>query len=370
MADNTLKQTQLHVWHVAHNAKMVPFAGWDMPLQYEAGAKAEHLATRESAGLFDIDHMGQIAISGPDATDFVNRLVTWDVSQMTENDAHYALMCYEDGGIVDDVFIYRLHMRWFIIVNADNRAKDLAWMEAQAHGFDVSVNDVSDETYMIALQGPQAITILQRLTDIYLRGIARFTVAEGLVNGTNTLISRTGYTGEDGVELYFSADRAQEMWNAILTAGEPDGILPVGLAARDSLRFEPGFALYGHEIDATITPQEARLNWAVNFDVDFIGRNALLKRKLEGGVQRRLVSFEMVEKGVPRQGYDVVYQDEHVGHVASGLYAPTLDKFAGNAFVPSSISKPGTEIQIAIRDKLKTAVIVRRPMYRPTYRDA
>ena len=364
-----LQRTELYAWHINHGGRMVPFAGWEMPLQYEAGAKAEHHATRQAAGLFDIDHMGQFAVSGPDAETFLNRVMTWNVSRMAENDARYSLMCYEDGGIVDDVFIYRLPMRWFVVVNAANRKKDLAWMQAQAAGYKVTLHEVSDETYMLALQGPQAIHILQTLTDMYLRGIDRFTAAEGRIHDINTLISRTGYTGEDGVELYFSADHALDMWEAILEAGEPFGLKPVGLAARDSLRFEPGFALYGHEIDAHITPLEARLSWAVRFEVDFVGRNALLKQKLEGGPDRLLIVFEMVDKGVPRQGYQVVYQDHVVGQVVSGMYAPTPDIFAGHAFVPAGLAKPGTEIQIIIRDNAKKAKIVRRPLYKPAYRD-
>ena len=364
-----LKRTSLFDWHAAHGGRMIPFAGWEMPLQYETGAKAEHHATRQVAGLFDIDHMGQFAVSGPDAEAYLNHLMTWDVGRMAENEAQYSLMCYEDGGIVDDVYIYRLPMRWFIVVNAANREKDLAWMEAQATGYDVSLSDVSDETYMLALQGPAAIRILQTLTDIYLSGVPRFTVAEGRVKGINTLVSRTGYTGEDGVELFFSDDEALPMWEAILEAGESSGLKPVGLAARDSLRFEPGFALYGHEIDAHITPLEARLGWVVRYGVDFIGRNALLKQKLEGGPERLLVAFEMIDKGVPRQGYDVLHRAAFVGRVVTGLYAPTLDKFVGHAFVPADIARPGTEIEVVIRDKVKKARIVRRPLYKPAYRD-
>lgn len=363
-----LRRTNLFDWHIANGGKMVPFAGWEMPLQYASSSKAEHYATRQAAGLFDIDHMGQFAVSGSDAEAFLNRMVTWDVSQMKENDAQYALMCYEDGGIIDDVYVYRLPMRWFVVVNAGNREKDLAWMQAQASGYDVSVIDISDETYMLALQGPQAIRILQTLTDMYLRGIPRFSVAEGRVKGINTLISRTGYTGEEGVELFFSADNAVELWEAILRAGEPFDLKPIGLAARDSLRFEPGFALYGHEIDAHTTPLEARLTWVVRYNVDFIGRNALLKQKFEGGPSRLLAGFEMIDKGVPREGYDVIYRDEVIGRVVAGLYAPTINKFAGHAFVPASIAKPGTEIQISIRHKLKNARIIRRPLYKPAWR--
>ena len=362
-----LKRTNLYDWHAAHGGRMVPFVGWEMPVQYPTGPKAEHIATRAAAGLFDIDHMGQFSVGGPDAEAYFNRLTTWDISLMQVNDAHYALMCYEDGGIVDDIYLYRLPNRWFVAVNAANLKKDLAWMQAQAAGFDVSITDVSDETYMMALQGPNAIRILQKLTNVSMNGVPRFTVAEGLVNGINTLISRTGYTGEDGVELFFPADQALSMWEAILKAGKDLGIKPIGLAARDSLRFEPSFSLYGHEIAADITPIEARLGWVVRLNTDFIGRNALLKQKLEGP-SRLLVGFEMLEKAMPREGYEVVYNDEVVGKVVTGLYAPTVEKFAGHAYVPAAIAKSGTEIYLNIRGKLKKAVVIRRPFYRPAYK--
>jgi glycine cleavage system T protein len=364
----TLRRTNLYDWHVEHGGKMVPFAGWEMPVQYETGSKQEHLTTRQAAGLFDIDHMGQFAISGPDAEAYLNRLVSWDISQMAENEGHYALMCYEDGGIVDDLFIYRPPQHWFAVVNAGNRDKDLAWMQAQMAGFNVNVADVSEETYMLAIQGPKAIPVLQMLTDISLNGVPRFTVAEGWVGEISTLICRTGYTGEDGVEIFFRADRALEMWETLLEVGQSSGLMPIGLAARDSLRFEPGFALYGHEIDAYITPIEARLNWVVSYETDFIGRNAILKQKLEGPA-KLLIAFEMVEKRVPRQGYEVLHDGEVIGQVVTGMYAPTIDKFAGHAFVPAALTKIGTELQIRIRDSLRTARVARRPLYRPAYRD-
>jgi glycine cleavage system T protein len=231
----------------------------------------------------------------------------------------------------------------------------------------VTITDVSEETYMLALQGPKAIPILRKLTQIAMSDFPRFTVVEGRVSGINSLISRTGYTGEDGVELFFSANQALTMWEAILEAGEEYGLKPIGLAARDSLRFEPGFSLYGHEIAADITPIEARLGWVVSLHTNFIGRNVLLKQKLEGA-SRLLVGFEMVDRSMPREGYEVVYQDEIVGKVVTGLFAPTVNKFVGHAFVPAEIAKSGTQIQISIRGKLKNAVIVRRPFYKPAYK--
>ncbi|HXV98334.1 MAG TPA: glycine cleavage system aminomethyltransferase GcvT, partial [Anaerolineae bacterium] len=256
-----LKRTKLYQWHVDNGARMVPFAGWEMPVQYPTGPIEEHHATRRSAGLFDIDHMGQITVTGPDAEAYLNRLVTWDIRLMGHNQAHYALLCYDHGGIVDDVFVYKLAGRWFVVVNASNVDKDYRWMEDHTQGYDVTIKDVSEETYMLALQGPKAIELLQKLTQTDMSQATRFSGLEAQVSGVPAIIGRTGYTGEDGVELFFPAEAALQVWESILNAGATAGIevKPIGLAARDSLRFEPGFPLYGHEISADITPIEANL---------------------------------------------------------------------------------------------------------------
>ncbi len=365
-----LNRTQLYQWHVDHGARMVPFAGWEMPVQYPTGPIEEHHITRRSAGLFDIDHMGQVNVTGPDAIPFLNLVMTWDVTTMAENEAHYALMCHKHGGVVDDVFIYRLPERWFVVINAANRQKDVDWLTKHAANFNVTVTDVSDATYMLALQGPQAIPLLNRLTPTNLEAVPRFTAVATHLGGVRALVGRTGYTGEDGVEIFFSAPEAPRVWEMILATGPKSGIevAPIGLAARDSLRFEPAFSLYGHEIDDTITPLEARLNWACSFEKEFIGREALLAQKQEG-LARKLISFELTEKGVPRQGYPVANAGgEEIGQVVTGLYAPTVDKYCGNAFVPPDYAKTGTPLQILIRDKPKTAVVVKRPFYTPAYR--
>jgi len=365
-----LKRTRLYSWHVDHGGRMVPFAGWEMPVQYPTGPIEEHHITRRSAGLFDIDHMGQIIISGPDAEACLNNLVTWDISLMAQNEAHYALMCYENGGIVDDVFIYKLPGRWFVAINADNLDKDYQWMQQHAAGFDVTVEDVSAETYMVALQGPKAIDLLQHLVSVDLAAMPRFTAVETELEGAAAIIGRTGYTGEDGVELFFAADRAGQVWQKILDTGAEKDIevAPIGLAARDSLRFEPSFPLYGHEIDKNTTPLEAGLGWACKFDSDFIGKAALLKQK-EIGLTKKLIGFELTEKGVPRQGYPVAAPDgTQIGTVVTGLYAPTANKYCGHAFVTPEYTKVGTEIQVIIRDKPKAAVVARRPFYTPAYR--
>lgn len=365
-----LKRTRLYQWHVDHRARMVPFAGWEMPVQYPTGPIEEHHITRRSAGLFDIDHMGQITVTGPDAEAYLNRLVTWDITLMAEYDAHYALMCYEHGGVVDDVFIYKLPGRWFVVVNADNLAKDYQWMQQHRGDDQVTVTDVSAETYMLALQGPQALDLLQQLAPLDLAGVPRFTAAETEVSGVPALIGRTGYTGEDGVELFFSADQAETVWTAILNTGQAAGIevKPIGLAARDSLRFEPGFALYGHEITENITPLEARLGWVCKFETDFIGKAALLHQR-EAGLPKKLVAFEMTEKGVPRQDYAVTTPaGEEIGSVVTGLYAPTVDKYCGHAFVQPQYATPGTNLHIMIRHKPKAAQVVKGPFYTPAYR--
>jgi glycine cleavage system T protein len=349
---------------------MVPFAGWEMPVQYPTGPIEEHHLTRRSAGLFDIDHMGQVEVTGPEAEAYLNHLVTWDVSAMTQQEAHYALMCYDEGGIVDDIFIYKLPGRWLVVVNADNRSKDYQWMVEHAQGYEVNLRDVSDETYMVALQGPKALALLQPLTSVDLNHLPRFSGVEAAVDGVPAIIGRTGYTGEDGVELFFPAEQARQIWERILQAGPAAGIEvgPIGLAARDSLRFEPAFPLYGHEISAEITPLEANLGWACKFETDFIGKTALLRQK-EEGLGQKLIGFEMTEKGVPRQGYPVANTaGEVIGNVVTGLYAPTVDKYCGHAFVPPDYAKIGTPLQIVIRDKPKAALVAKRPFYTPAYR--
>jgi aminomethyltransferase len=372
----TLKRTHLYQWHVDHGGRMVPFAGWEMPVQYPTGPIEEHHTTRQAAGLFDIDHMAQMDVRGPDAEAFVNHLITYDVWEMEFFDAHYALMCYTDGGIVDDLFVYKLPDRsdetgrpyFFLVVNAANRDKDVAWAQAHTGDFEVEVRDLSEETYMLAFQGPQAPTILNRLTHVNLEEVPRFTVAtDTLFEDVPVLMGRTGYTGEDGFELFFPAEHALKVWEGILQEGEPEGVKPIGLAARDSLRFEPCMPLYGHEIDAGITPVEARLTFAVSFDKDFLGRDALLKQKLEKP-EYVLVGFEMIDKGVPREGYEVFHDDLEVGEVTTGMFSPTMERYLGMAYVPREISAQGTEIAILIRDRPKKAQIVKRPFYVPAYR--
>jgi glycine cleavage system T protein len=365
-----LKRTKLYDWHVAHGGRMVPFAGWEMPVRYDAGALEEHRIVRRSAGLFDIDHMGQITVAGPDAETFLNRLVTWDIRTISTNQSHYALMCLENGGIVDDVFVYKKADHWFVVVNASNLEKDFQWMTGHADGFDVAVTDVSAQTYMVAFQGPRALTILQTLVGADLGRVNRFAAVETEIAKVPTFIGRTGYTGEDGAELFFPAESALAVWEALLAAGKTTGweVQPIGLAARDSLRFEPGFPLYGHEIDADTTPLEANLGWTCCLESDFIGRDALVRQKADG-VKKKLVGFELKESGVPRQDCVVTNRaGVPVGLVVEGLYAPTADKYCGHAFVGPEYAAVGTPLFVVIREKPKAAVVVKRPFYQPSYR--
>lgn len=345
---------------------MVPFAGWEMPVQYESPLE-EHAAVRAAAGLFDIDHMGQVIVEGPDALDFLQYMATSDVEELAEWEAHYSLLCYDDGGTVDDIFIYRLPEHFFVAVNAANLTKDVKWLNANSSGFDVTITDVSAQTFMLAFQGPKAQVVLQRVIDINLDDVAFHFSARGKIAGVDVLLGNTGYTGEYGYELYFDAGSAVTVWNTILEAGKPEGVRPIGLAARDSLRFEPCLPLYGHELSKDISPLEAGLGFAVKTNKgDFIGKGALLKQRLEGPA-RKLVCLEMIDRGVPREHYDVVI-DGQPGIVTSGMFAPTAETYAAMALVPRELAEMGKEVDVMIRGKAKKAKITRRPFYIPAYR--
>jgi len=375
MAD-LLKYTELRTWHLEHGGRLVPFAGWEMPVQYTSGPIQEHNTTRLNAGLFDIDHMGQMEVRGPDAEEFVNKLVTFDVRKMKLFDAHYAIFCYADGGCVDDLFVYKLpddknqdnRFYFFLAINASNREKDVAWVKSHSDGYQVDIRDISDETYMLAFQGPKAPEIMDRLTHIDITKVARFTAAQDVIfEDVPVLMGRTGYTGEDGFELFFPVKHAKKVWEGILEAGANEGVLPIGLAARDSLRFEACMPLYGHELSADISPVEAGFGFAISYDKEFIGRDALLKQKLEK-TKRTLIGFEMIEKGVAREHYPVVKDGKEIGWVTSGMFSPTTKKYLGMAYVPREYSAPGTEIEILIREKPVKAKIVKKPFYTPAYK--
>ena len=366
-AEPPLKKTPLNAVHRNMGAKMVEFGGWDMPVRY-SGDLEEHRAVRTAAGLFDLGHMGHVEVKGRDALPFIQWLVTNDFAPLPTDRAQYTLMCNLDGGVLDDLIIYRLPDRWFAVLNAANRESDVAWMRArraERADLDVTVKDVSDDLGMLALQGPQAETILQRLTSANLAGVPSFSSTEATIEGVPTLIGRTGYTGEDGFELYFPIEQNETLWNKILEAGRPEGLQPIGLGARDTLRLEAKMALYGHELSEEINPLEAGLGWAVNFDKgEFIGRDALLKVK-ERKPARRLVGFQMVERGgAPRAGYEVQVDGERVGYVTSGTHAPTLNQSIGLALVRRDVAGVGKPLDIVIRGRPVRAEQVKTPFYK------
>ncbi|MFP4300537.1 MAG: aminomethyl-transferring glycine dehydrogenase [Spirochaetaceae bacterium] len=371
-----VRRTKLYDWHVRNNAKTVTFAGWEMPLTYQNGAIEEHRITRRSVGIFDIDHMGQFEMSGPDSGEALKRLLSFDPTSLAPYESHYALLLDEDAGVIDDLFVYRLPDRWLIVVNAANREEDFIWMERHLGTSKATLVDRSDQLYMVAVQGPRALELFESVMAV--EGVpslwtppARFFAQEVSLAGTRLILGRTGYTGEDGVEIFFAEEQAETIWNLLLSTAKRDRIeiTPAGLAARDSLRFEPGFALYGHELSRKVTPVEARLTWSCTMDGQFIGSDALRARKADGGAQR-LVTLVMDEKAVPREGY-LVYDAEgnEVGKVVTGMYAPTADAYAGNAFVARNRMKVGTELFVEIRGKRKRAHVAQRPLYRPAYKE-
>lgn len=347
---------------------MVDFGGWDMPVQYPAGTIEEHLRTRKHAGLFDVSHMGEIDVRGSDAIAFVNRLTSNDVSKLVDGQAQYSALTTPSGTVIDDLLVYRLsgdHL--LLVVNAGTTEKDWEWISSQHKGESVELKNVSAEYCQLALQGPDAESILQKLTDAPLSEIKYYHFQPGTVDGVKGIVSRTGYTGEDGFEVYAPADRAEQLWNKILEAGNtgtPTGVLPCGLAARNTLRLEAGMALYGHEIDENTTLLEANLGWICKLDKgDFIGREALAKQK-EEGIKRRLAGFEVTERGIARDDQDVLVNGEKVGKVTSGSPAPYLKKNIGFAYVPVEFASVGQEIRIDVRGKLVGAQIVKAPFYK------
>ncbi|HEV2404695.1 MAG TPA: glycine cleavage system aminomethyltransferase GcvT [Ktedonobacterales bacterium] len=362
----TLKRTPLFEAHRELGARLVEFGGWEMPVQY-SGILEEHRAVRERAGLFDVSHMGEFRVEGPGALAFLNGLVPNDVSRLAINQALYTQLCWPDGGTVDDLIIYRLgDERYMTVVNAGTLDKDWAWISehAAAHD-DFTLTNISDETALIALQGPLARTILQPLTTTDLDAIAYYHCQPGAVAGIECLISRTGYTGEDGFEMYHQAERAVELWRALLAAGAPHGLLPAGLGARDTLRLEAGYCLYGHELSDDITPLEAGLGWTVKLNKadDFIGKQALIAEKRDG-LRRKLIGIELRERGIPRAGYPILRDGRTLGEVTSGTMCPTLGHAAALGFVPPSDAAVGTELAVEIRGKAIPAVVVALPFYK------
>lgn len=363
-----LKQTPLNRVHRDLGGRMVDFGGWDMPVQYPAGTIEEHLRTRNHCGLFDVSHMGEIDVRGVDAIAFVNRITSNDVTKLIDGQAQYSALTTPAGTVIDDLLVYRLsedHL--LLVVNAGTTDKDWEWIKQHHNGESVELKNVSVDYCQIAIQGPNAISILQQLTDTNLADIKYYYFTTGKVDGVDSIISRTGYTGEDGFEVYAAPDKAEQLWNKMLEvgkAGTENGILPCGLAARNTLRLEAGMSLYGHEIDENTTLLEANLGWICKLDKgEFVGREALQQQKV-AGIKRKLVGFEVTDRGIARDDQEVVINDQRVGKVTSGSPAPFLKKNIGFAFVPTELAAVGTNISIDVRGKLVGAQIVKTPFYK------
>ncbi|MBC7912337.1 MAG: glycine cleavage system aminomethyltransferase GcvT [Pyrinomonadaceae bacterium] len=363
-----MKQTPLNSAHRRLGGRMVDFGGWDMPVQYPAGTVEEHLRTRTRSGLFDVSHMGEIDVRGTDAVAFVNRICSNDVSKLVDGQAHYSALTTPEGTVVDDLLVYRFaedHL--LLVVNAGTTEKDWEWITSHHGGEAVELNNVSANYCQLALQGPDALSIMQTLTGTPLDEIKYYHFREGVVDGVPAIISRTGYTGEDGFEIYAAPDKAELLWDTILDAGKhgtPEGTLPCGLAARNTLRLEAGMALYGHEIDETTTLLEANLGWICKLNKgDFTGRERLARQK-EEGVKQKLVGFEMTERGIARDLQEVLIGGERVGRVTSGSPAPFLKKNIGMAYLPVQYADVGQEIQIDVRGRTVGAQVVPTPFYK------
>jgi aminomethyltransferase len=357
----TLKRTPLHEIHVALGGKIVPFAGYEMPVQYAGGITAEHRAVREGCGIFDVSHMGEFWITGDRAVDFVNHVTTNDVAALTVGQVHYSTILNDRGTIEDDCLVYRFGDRIMMVVNASNAQKDYAHIASHAAQFGVALRDASDEMALLAVQGPKAAEILQTLTSVDLGAIRYYHFVEGAVADLDAIVSRTGYTGEDGFELYIPNESAVPLWNAIVNTGR---VTPCGLGARDTLRLEMGMALYGNDIDDTTTPLEAGLAWLVKLGKgDFVGRDALVAQK-ERGLSRRLVGFTMADRNFPRHGYPVFHDGQPSGLVCSGTMSPTLGIPIGTCYLPLAAAKEGTTFEIEIRGKRVPATVTKPPFYK------
>ena len=359
-----MKKTALTEKHIALGAKMVPFAGYNMPVQYE-GINAEHAVVRKSVGVFDVSHMGEFILKGENALDLIQRITSNDAAKLYDGKIQYSYFPNETGGIVDDLLVYRINDKaYMLVVNASNIEKDLAWIE-KFNTSNVEIHNISAETSLLAVQGPRAADALQALTDIDLSSMEYYTFKKGKFAGVdNVLISTTGYTGAGGFEIYFENQYANQIWDAIFEAGAEFGIKPIGLAARDTLRLEMGFCLYGNDIDETTSPMEAGLGWVTKFTKSFTNDKALLAEK-EAGVANRLIGFEMIDRGIPRHDYKVVdAEGNQIGRVTSGTQSPSLQKAIGIAYVAKEFAKEGTELFIEIRNNRVKAKTVKFPFYK------
>ncbi len=359
-----MKRTRFYGSHRALGGRMIEFFGWEMPVEFK-GIIEEHLAVRQAAGLFDVSHMGEIVIRGKGALTFVQHLTPNDAGRLSVQQVQYTALTTPQGTFVDDMLVYCISAEeYLLVVNAANTDKDYAWVTAHQGGFDVSVENASDRYSQLALQGPKAQAILQPLTDINLEGLKSFWSARGKVAGIDALVSRTGYTGEDGFEIYTTSEDPAGILDEIMKLGRPLGLLPIGLGARDTLRLEAKLMLYGNDIDDTTTVLEADLKWIIKFKKgDFLGREALEKQLAEG-LKRKIVGFELTEKGIPRPHYQVYSGGRNVGQVTSGTFSPYLKKSIGLVYLPVESSGVGSEIEVGIREKMIKGKIVATPFYK------
>lgn len=356
------KKTPFYNKHLKLHAKIVEFAGYYMPMFYE-GIIPEHKAVRESVGMFDISHMGEFYVSGPNALAFIQKMTTNDASHLDMWQAQYSAMLYPNGGVVDDLLVYRLPDKYMLVVNAANIEKDFEWLKQ--HLIDgVEIKNVSDDVALLAVQGPNAQKVLQKLTDTDLETIRYYHCLPAKIAGEDMIVSRTGYTGEDGFELYMSPSQAEKIWDEVMKAGEEFSIKPCGLGARDSLRLEMKYLLYGNDMDETTNAYEAGLGWIVKLDKgDFVGREALIQSKTEG-LKRKLVCFELTERAFPRHGYKIIKNGVEIGTVTSGTFSPMLEKGIGLGYVPADFSKNGTEFEVVVRETPVPAVVVPPPFWK------
>jgi aminomethyltransferase len=364
-----LKKTALNDAHRKLGGRMIDFGGWDMPVQYAAGTIEEHMAVRTAVGLFDVSHMGEIEMRGPQATDFIQHLTTNDAGKLDEGQAQYSALTYPEGTFVDDILVHRFAPdRFFLCVNASNTDKDYDWICDHAGDFDAEALNVSANYTQLAIQGPKALEVLQPLTGVDLAAIKYYWFTRGDVDGVPSIIARTGYTGEDGFEIYFDPNESDRIWNRILESGKPRGILPCGLAARNTLRLEAKMALYGNDIDDTITVLEADLAWICKLNKgDFIGRDRLARQK-EEGLTRKLIGFEVTDKGIARDHYPIFIDGREAGVVSSGSYAPYLKKNIGLGYLPIEHTGVGTEIEVDVRGRRLAAQVVQTPFYKRSKR--
>ncbi|MGO1368302.1 glycine cleavage system aminomethyltransferase GcvT [Senegalia sp. (in: firmicutes)] len=358
------KKTALYDSHLKLKAKMTDYYGWQLPVEFE-GLSIEHEAVRNDAGIFDVSHMGEIEIKGENAKSFVQYLSTNDITKLKENQIIYTFFLYPNGGVVDDLLVYKFaDDHYFLVVNASNLEKDYEWIKENKNDYNVEINNLSDKYSELAIQGPKAEKILQKLTDTDLSSIKFFYVDRNVkIHGKNAIVSRTGYTGEDGFEVYLENEDIEEVFEKLLEVGKEDGLKPAGLGSRDTLRFEANLPLYGNELSEDITPLEAGLGFFVKLDSDdFIGKDVLKKQK-EEGLKRKIVGFEMIGKGIPRSGYEVLKDGEKIGFVTTGYHSPTLNKNIGKAMVDIANSKLDTEIEIQIRKRTAKAKVVSSKFY-------